>query len=247
MNAFANDRWEPKYPQANDCLIELRGEELSTYVNDRKVGVYIQDEPLEEPACFFIDRERIFFRINWKLWVKVSSSNSDEVELLINSPVCQIYYTVKNNSKYLTAPVYHIKALPKELFTNAFERNELIDKIMAIIKNLPIKLDMFENICFGGDIIPFALSKNDHALLLDIMLSDDVGSEDKIIERLKRVREELVKKDIGNAKVDIRVLCDEMTMESIKMSKEDKIDDDILIPTNHLEDKIVSLLGANNA
>ena len=251
--------WKPKYPEAKDSVIELRDEELSTYIYEKKPGVNIVEYPLDNPACFFIDSERVYFRINWKLWVKVSHANPKDVEALIYSPACQIYYASGSNYSTLTAPVYRIKELPPELFGKCedvpkdrveeeFEnkelnkRNEFIEKVKFILTDLPIDVAVFDNLNLGGGIIPFALAVDELCLILEVMLLKDIGSEEAVVEKLKCARNCLENNDIGGAKVATGIIGDANTIKFLsEFADKDMMADVHLISIDQLEESIVSI------
>ena len=249
-----NYKWAPKYPESRDAKIELKKEELSTYVSDRKPGVMISEYPLDNPACFIINRELIYFRINWKLWTSVSCSNSDEVQLLAKSPACQIYYTVGNTTNTLSAPVYHIKQLPSELFAQAkkdelnieknAKREAYIEKIKEIIREKQLNIHVYETLFLGGIIIPLSLASDNYALLIEFMSSGDIGSERNIVKKLKIAYEDLKKEDLGSTKLNIGIICDELTLMYLKAFADKEIMADVIlisIEEKELTETLISL------
>lgn len=260
--------WEPKYPEIKDAKIKLLDDELMPYVIDNDPGITVKIYPVIAPACFFIDSERVFLRINWNLWGRVNSLYP-EINVLVNSDKCTVTHEIGQTITHFTAPVYHIDELPQELLTNAEDeaentrketeieeerkRNEFIEKekkriefikeVKSIVKEVPIDVSVFDSLRLGGNIIPLAISTGDYALILEIMLSDDIGSEDKILKKLQKAREDIEKDDIGDAKVLIGILCDEMAMAYLNFFKEEKMAGVNLIPINHLEENIISIFG----
>ena len=111
--------WEPAYPARKN--IRVRMEEI-----DLQIDIYKQlscicytdsEEPLEDPACFWIDSEHVYMRCNWGKWCTVSTGNADYTNMLLNSNYCYVGYGKdENNIKYAVAPVYHITKLPKDIF-----------------------------------------------------------------------------------------------------------------------------------
>jgi hypothetical protein len=114
-----NQNWEPAYPASESTRVKLENDWLLTDIYKRLPYVCYsdEDEPLEDPACFWIDSAHVYMRCNWGKWCTVSTFNDDHIKQLLGSSYCYVGYAKDENTvKCAVAPVYHITKLPKDVF-----------------------------------------------------------------------------------------------------------------------------------
>lgn len=111
--------WEPLYPETDYKKAEVEYNELIAGIYKSRPIVYIQDKDqlVEDLACFWVDKDHVFLRVNWSSWNTVSTDDSDPINRLCECKYCFVGINQDDsNLKYLVAPVYHIEKLPEELF-----------------------------------------------------------------------------------------------------------------------------------
>lgn len=212
------DCWRPQYPPAKDARVVLKDSELQTFISDSKPGITIVDYPLEKPACFWIDYEHVYLRANWSTWCTVSLSSPEQVSAICNMHTCQLFSSLNNNIISLTAPVYRIAELPKELIhddnskkkrlygflRNEEEYNEYYARIEHIVEEtFNNSLSVFSKVEFGDDIAPVVISDDNHCLILELLpddkeffflpgevesISTDDGDDEVSLEIFERLR-----------------------------------------------------------
>ena len=117
MNGSAPESaWRPRYPRRKEESVRLVDCELQTFASDRRPGISVVDVELDRPACFWIAPEHVYLRANWGLWCTVALSNPDHVSALCAARRCRIAHSMDNTLRELTAPVFHVEELPRELF-----------------------------------------------------------------------------------------------------------------------------------
>lgn len=184
--------WSPQYPAPQDAKVRLLDREFETYISDREPGIIVNDDcQLIDPACFWIDHEHVYVRLNWSTWGTISLSNSGQVTALCNAHHCHILLNANNDLSEYAAPVYRITELPKELFndeadddekgddgntesqhddsTNKSEFQQCVDRITEIVNNTSLNLNIFPRIQLGDYIASIVISDNNHALILDFL------------------------------------------------------------------------------
>ena len=115
-HSLSNPGWIPAYPCRKDSKVRLSDCELQTFISGHCPGVTIVDIPLDRPAFFWIDANHVYVRANWETWCTVSLSNPVHVAALCAARNCRITHSMDNEIIDKTAPVFHIEALPQELF-----------------------------------------------------------------------------------------------------------------------------------
>ena len=114
-------RWRPRYPESREGEVQLKNRDYSTFMSDEGPVILVSDETIESPACFWIDYEHVYLRTNWSMWSTVSLSDMDQVKAICGARFCRVHlYNVRD----YTAPVYHIEALPEELFLSGSDDHD---------------------------------------------------------------------------------------------------------------------------
>lgn len=181
--------WSPDYPCKMDQRVGLSDLELQTFISDKRPGISVVDYPLESPACFWIDSKHVYLRVNWSQWCTVSLSSPDHVAAICSSHYCRITHSANNELSDVTAPVYHIAELPREILTpesgkvsDSEESSEslavpgeyaqCLDKVVKIVNaNFP-ELSVFHDVKFDGDNAAIAVSNDSLAVLMDVLPED---------------------------------------------------------------------------
>lgn len=181
--------WSPDYPDKRDKRVGLSDLELQTFISDKRPGISVVDYPLESPACFWIDSKHVYLRVNWSQWCTVSLSSPDHVAAICSSHYCRITHSANNELSDVTAPVYRIVELPREILApesgkgTDFEESpesmavpgeyaQCLDKMVKIINaNFP-RLSVFHDVQFDGDHAAIAVSNDSLAVIMDILPED---------------------------------------------------------------------------
>ena len=179
--------WLPEYPAAKDGKVSMLDFELQTFLSDQRPGISVNECPIESPACFWIDRSHIYLRANWAQWCTVSLSSPGHVAALCAARHCRVFYSVDNEIGEAVAPVYHVAALPAEIFPpegpvdgsaqaepsepaeNCDEYIACQNKIGEIVKSAFPNLHMYPNVVFDGDHVAVAVANDSLAALLDVL------------------------------------------------------------------------------
>ena len=181
--------WSPDYPGKNDKRVELSDLEMQTFISDKRPGISVIDYPLESPACFWIDSKHVYLRVNWSQWCTVSLSSPDHLAAICASHYYRITHSANNELSDVTAPVYHIAELPREILVLDSgketvaegpsesmavpgEYAQCLGKVMKIVRmNLPA-LSAFPDLTFDGDHAAIAVSNDSLAVLMDVLPED---------------------------------------------------------------------------
>jgi len=183
------DAWSPEYPDKRDKRVDLADLELQTFISDKRPGISVVDYPLESPACFWIDSKHVYLRVNWSQWCTVSLSSPDHVAAICASHYCRITHSANNELSDVTAPVYHIAELPREVVavesgreSDSEESSESmavpgeyatsLDKVVKIVSSNFPKLSVFHDVTFDGDHAAIAVSNDRLAVLMDVLPED---------------------------------------------------------------------------
>ena len=67
-NPEAGSSWRPQYPESKDQEVRLRDTSLEIFDSDNLPGIFVKNEQIENPACFWIDQNHIYLRLNWATW-----------------------------------------------------------------------------------------------------------------------------------------------------------------------------------
>ncbi len=145
------------------------------------------------PACFWIDHKHVYLRTTWSQWNPVSLDEPAHVVALCNAPYCQLVVCEKRR---VTAPVYHIAALPEGLFSteNDSENAENTDLLARCLETpimplstfdecvkkiklsaievselLPEDLQVIIGVQFADDVAPVVITTDSHTLLLELL------------------------------------------------------------------------------
>lgn len=181
--------WSPDYPDKRDKRVGLADLELQTFISDKRPGISVIDYPLESPACFWIDSKHVYLRVNWSQWCTVSLSSPDHVAAICASHYCRITHSANNELSDVTAPVYHIAELPREILAPESEKEsdteessesmavpgeyaECLDKVVKIVSAHFPKLSVFHDVLFEGDYAAIAVSNDSLAVLMDVLPED---------------------------------------------------------------------------
>lgn len=182
--------WRPQYPESKEEKVTLETFELQTFMSDRRPGITVLDYPLKNPACFWIDYEHVYLRVNWSTWCTISLSNPEQVAAICNAHYCRISHYADDVISDCTAPVYRIAELPKELFADDSDNKDgnapqpesstkakngyqnCIDWIKRIVKNSSGKLSVFPRIRLEDNQAAVAISDDSHAIIMDFLPED---------------------------------------------------------------------------
>ena len=109
--------WKPEFPETNDRMVKMCNEELQTFAVSRELGIIItEDVQKKSPACFWIDEQNVYLRMNWGTWYKVSNDSPETVSAICRRHTAKLTRVNGNRSVDCFIPVYHIDRLPAELF-----------------------------------------------------------------------------------------------------------------------------------
>ena len=181
------NQWRPEYPEAKDVSVQMWNCEFQTFMSDRRPGINVENYQVESPACFWVDYDHVYLRVNWTMWSSISLSSPEQVVAICNAHYCRIIYSSNNVISECTAPVYHISALPEELFndgtfneeesvlmtektsSNKSEFQQCLDRINQIVKENLKGLSVFSRVKLGDDCAPVVISNDDHAIIMDFL------------------------------------------------------------------------------
>ena len=177
--------WRPEYPESKDVRVQLQNCEFQTFMSGRKAGINVVDYRVEDPACFWTDYEHVYLRTNWTMWSSISLSSPEQVAAICNAPYCLIIYAMDNVIGECTAPVYHIDALPGNLFNkepvddcegelddsakSKSEFQQCIEKIERIVDANTKKVEVFSLVEIGDDCAPLVISSDERAIIMEVL------------------------------------------------------------------------------
>ena len=175
--------WRPEYPLAEDKKVELDDCELQTQIINKHPGITVIDYNLDSPACFWTDPEHVYLRVNWEKWCTVSLSSPDQVAALRAAPFCHVVNSVDNVLTEVTAPVYHISELPRELFCKdtvnltgpLAEPSKKFKAIVSLLKRIPddIGVTGSKQVSFEGLTMDLYVSSDDIVLIFAVYPDDE--------------------------------------------------------------------------
>lgn len=112
--------WCPEFPERNILQVRMHddGDDFSTIVTDRRVGIQTSLDLLEDPVILWIDEEHIYCRANWANWFPVSISNPEHFRLLSRVRQCTLHQMrlASQDALECQVRVFHVDALPDKLF-----------------------------------------------------------------------------------------------------------------------------------
>ena len=124
----------------------------------------------------------------------------------------------------------------------SFPNLDEIEKQLVKVASRPdIDMAVYSKLFLAGNVVPFAMARDNYTLLLDIVKPDERGL--KLITRIKNLQtlmESLGKEDIGNVKIEAAVICDNDTYDLLEKNKSDKL---IKIRIDHLADDLYAVLS----
>jgi len=179
--------WQPNFPTVRESRVSLRDFEFQTNVANNRAGIIVQDQTLEDPACFWIDYSHVYLRTNWSLWSTVSLDSPEQVVSICNAHFCRVSLIKNNDLSDRTVPVYHIAALPPELFQEDGENltaklkksqggkdeyKQCLDLVKETVATVGKDLGVFEHVKFGHGIAACVISDDEHAIILDFAPPD---------------------------------------------------------------------------
>ena len=177
--------WRPAYPESKDARVQLQSCDFQTFISDRRPGINVTDHPVEAPACFWIDHEHVYLRVNWSMWSSISLDSPEQVVAICNAHYCRVIYSTGNVIGESSAPVYRIAELPRELFNNnsndgdseddfadshkdKSEFQQCVDRIRKIVKGKE-GVSVFPRCTLGDDCAPVVISNDEHAIIMDVL------------------------------------------------------------------------------
>ena len=243
MNTSGTEGLEkPRDPGSGEKRVRMQSLRLKADVLGKVPTIFVEDEPVEDPACFWIDREHVYFRINWATWAAVTVGDSDRAAAHCGSKRCGVAFTGKRSMGHFSAPVYHIAALPEELFDEGSDCPEryrqCLLKLLQAVESLPRNVGVYEHVKFGNDSPTFVIKDDRRTLILDalpegvdsIVFAPARGGEEhgrledewqkglvslKFIERLKRMRRFVAGMEPDSI-VHLGFLADSRAMEKLR-------------------------------
>ena len=176
--------WRPEFPDPLDDKVEFLDFELETYISDRRPGITANGYSIDAPAVFWTDPGHIYARLNWKQWISVSVSTPEHVAAICAARYCRITSSTNNVIRDDTAPVYHVEALPCEIFFSEEEMDsneakswvagpkefaESQKRVIEILQTVGEDTSVFPNVEIDGDHAAVAISTDSLAVLMDIL------------------------------------------------------------------------------
>ncbi len=176
--------WTPAYPESPDCQVDLLEKDFETFLLHNRPVINLEVADVENPACFWIDQQHVYVRVNWSMWGTVSLANPGQIAAICNSHFCQVVYSWGNTLGDCMVPVYHIDALPKKLCLDndptavrVPEPSEVYQKAMNQIENTirgaNLNLTVSQNVQLGEERVPFLISGTNHKLILYVLPDED--------------------------------------------------------------------------
>ena len=174
--------WHPDYPEPKDRQVEMVDCTVQTYISDRRPVITISDHSFEDPACFWIDSSHIYARLNWRQWCAVEPSTPNVAAAICASHYCQMSQVQDNEVRDMSAPVYHIAELPRELFVWISGRDSagesLSERKTAAISSLadaiPPSVDAipFKHVELEGSKVDLVVSSDEMAVIFAVYPED---------------------------------------------------------------------------
>ena len=169
--------WRPRDPGSGGGKVQFRDSELTACLLDKKPLILAERETVEDPACFWIDHEHVYLRINWAKWAAVSLDNPELADALCRSRHCRVSTAL---NKGCIAPVYHVAALPEELFGPARGRGAPASRVedqyrqclltlLEAVESLPRNVGVYEHVKLGDDMPTFVVKDDRRTLILDVL------------------------------------------------------------------------------
>lgn len=176
--------WRPAYPVPMDEKVLLSDIELETCESDQSPAVSVVGVELDDPAFFWIDREHVYLRANWGQWYPVSQSSPGHIAALCGARCFRIAHTNDNVARELTAPVFHVRELPCEVFGSSDEkvspkRTDASMKkdraIRMLADRIPSDVDAmaFKYVNLGGVVVDLVVSSEDSAVIFAVYPDDE--------------------------------------------------------------------------
>ena len=114
------DEWTPTFPDFNEEKISLEDDSLMLTRNNREICVIVQTDDADDyegdGAVFWIDREHIYLRYNWRTWYSLSKENPDISRDITRRHSMTLNIYIGTDCKASPLPVFHIEELPASLF-----------------------------------------------------------------------------------------------------------------------------------
>ena len=183
--------WRPRDPGSGGKKVQMLDSELTAYISDKKPMILVERESVEDPACFWIDHEHVYLRINWEKWAPVSRNTPGLAASLCSSRYCRVTTMVDKVVADCIVPVFHIGALPEELFgppraESAPEPRrgessgsgdedmyrECLMTVLEVVGSSYREAGVYEHVKFGEDTPTFVIKYGDHTLILDALPPD---------------------------------------------------------------------------
>ena len=112
--------WTPTFPDFMEEKVALEDDALMLTRNNREICAIVQtdnDDDYEgDGAVFWIDREHIYLRYNWRTWYSLSRDNPDISRDITRRHSMTLNIYIGTDCKASPLPVFHIEKLPACLF-----------------------------------------------------------------------------------------------------------------------------------
>ena len=235
--------WRPSYPDPKDQQVEMVDCSVQTFISDHRPAMVFSDRPLENPACFWVDSDHIYARLNWGQWCVVEPSTPNFEAAICASHYCQMSQTLDNEIRDMSAPVYHVAELPRELFVRpstgnpseeplSRRKSKAIDSLAEAIPPL-VDAMPFKHVLLDGSKVDLVVSSDNIAVLfavypedadysacplraeVDSLDLDDLVLPSTVLDDLVRHRTSLGKME-PNAELLLAVIASPKTLESMR-------------------------------
>ncbi len=129
--------WTPVFPkQEMETLISLRNQTATMSMSGRQVIIAIIDDvEHDSPACFWVNPNEVYLRMNWCSWYKVSTDNTEITAALGQRNAATLTYVVNNVQREYSMPVYRIDHLPENIFAESISEGTVRS---AIDRKFPV-------------------------------------------------------------------------------------------------------------
>ena len=242
-NPEIGSSWRPQYPESKDQDVRLIDSELEIFISDKQPGIFVKDAQLENPACFWIDEDHVYLRINWATWSQVSLSDSAQAEAFRNAVYCRIALPMSNMAvNQIIAPIYHIAELPgnvrvcMEDSADDDEYRTCLRTISRTTHAISDDLNVYEQVKLGDESASVAIASGSQIVVLDVLPEDrcfcftpaedeekyrvmNEWPTDKVsldfIEKLRRLKKNIAEQD-QKSRIDIGLLANGMTIEALR-------------------------------
>ena len=182
-----SDLWFPRYPEPKDEIVRMRSscDAFSVLRTSRGMEIVVPDAPLENPACFWIDKDHVYLRTSWSTWGPVEFPDPELAAILCKSSYFRINQTENGFSESCCiVPVYHVASLPEKLFCgddvfvsshsgkSGTDKNDIrqsIDKIKKIVDGIPTSMEALSSVQLGVDIASVVIADDDHAVIMEVL------------------------------------------------------------------------------